>query len=778
MIAKMICAIGCIKAGVPYVVIDPTEDETKLSHILATADVSVALAETDDATVFAKTRSLSVVRIERNATARSVENPVPEDRLVWLEPTSGSTGQPKLVGVDRATLQHYLDLQTKFSTIKQTDVVGNFGEMWLDTFLVAPYVGASTRHFNLRLLGTAELDSWMRRNEVSAVQTYVAAFRALAGASNDIFPKLQTVRVAGELVTTADVASFERITPQTATLTNYLGSTECSFIAQHVHHHGDDVPHGGLPVGHIVPGTTVDIVDDLGAPLPNGSTGVVVIKARHLATGYYNNAEKTEGVYWEDANGMRALNTGDLGVVSQHGELTLLGRADDQVTIRGYSVRYSEVEAVLAKAPGLETVAVTSHVSPTGIRYLSGHYEAAVPKSDEVLKAHMVASLPSYMVPNYYLHYDALPRTGTGKVLKRGLRDPAEVARAKPAVDRSSWTPEICVLARIWEAILGHAAYDLDDDFFDVGGDSLQAMEMVLAVERERKARVGYENLVLRGASLRQIDQYVRSDTSSVVTLRNDAVMESDVPLYLLPVENSEFSPWLRICQDMPGKRRIFGVHARSPDQLQGLRPEAPEAFGERAARNILDHAGHGDVFVAGYSAGTHTALETARALTRLGQPPRGLILLDPTLVAHEPYARSWKARRILSPLFKRADLRMTLQRAGHILFGQPTDELPIADEAAFYAYRLHPSAVAPVLMFLSLEENPQRLEKEKAWRQCVDPTASVEVLSCNHQSIVRPPNAVRVAALMAEWIDGLNRQENRRETPKNVQNPLAVTAA
>ncbi len=778
MIAKTIVALGCIKAGVPYLVVDPKEDPAKRQHMLETANITAMLVETSEMEDFVKDLNCTPIHFSRQDHALNAQRLHADNRLVWLEPTSGSTGKPKLVAVDRATLQHYLMRQTVSSGLTHRDKIANFGEMWLDTFLIGANTGAETHHYDLKAQGTAGLNVWMQTQGITATQTYTAAFRALAGATPSVLPKLQTVRLAGELVTRSDVAAFERITPPNARLMNFLGSTECSFVAQHVHTHGVPVSGPGLPVGQMVEGTRIDILDDDGASLPTGTTGVVVVKARHLASGYYNNPEKTKGVYWQEADGTRALNTGDLGWMSDDGQLTLVGRADDQVKIRGYSVRYSEVEAVLRQLPDITKAAVTSHVAPTGVRYLSGHYEGA-PQDPATLKSAMANALPSYMVPNYFLHYEALPRTGTGKILRRALRDPAEDARSQAVPERTTWSHSEIQIAEIWEQILGHGAFDRTSDFFDVGGDSLQAMEMVLAVERICKARVGYENLVLRGASIQDIVDHVARQSPAVVTLRaDDVVDEQTVPLYLLPVENSEFSPWLRLCQAMPGQRQIHGVHARVPGQVTGILPEPPQDFGMRAARAILDHAGHGDVYVAGYSAGTHTALETARALAQLGHAPRGLILLDPTLVQYEPDHRSWKWRRIFSPLFKQGDLARTVQRARHILLGGVTDELPVADETAFFAYDLKHGPVPPVQIFMSLEENPHRAAKEASWRAAVDPEAEILTVKCNHQSIVRNANAVRVAGLMASWMDKRSAQKNPADVMENLQNPLAVPAA
>jgi acyl-coenzyme A synthetase/AMP-(fatty) acid ligase/thioesterase domain-containing protein/acyl carrier protein len=747
MPGKFLMAMGSLKAGRPYAVTSPKETQDKIVHVFETARTGLVYVEsTEDA---AQMRELGLEPLMLHEVPQST-GPLPEHipatRISWLEPTSGSTGAPKLVGVSRETLEHYLFLQAELGEITEASVIGNFGEQWLDTLLTGLLTGAPTYAHDLKADGIGNLEEWMRSHAITVSHTFISAWRIVCAAVDNPLPDLKNIRVCGEVVRPSDIEDFNRVCLPGAKFTNFLGATECSFTSQFVLHQGEKPPLGPLPVGAPVPGTQLAIIGEDGSEQPPGVTGLVHVRARHLADGYHKNPAKTEGVYWQEADGTKVLNTGDLGHVDGEGRLVLVGRADDQVKIRGYSVRYSEIEAELRAHEGIDEVVVTSFLTERGIRYLSCHYIATTPGLELQLKPFLQDRLPSYMVPNHYVSEVNLPRTGTGKIRRKGLEPPAQTT-LQAAHD---WSPEERQVAELWRAVLGHGDFGPQDDFFDLGGDSLQAMSMVLDIERMWKKRVGFENLILSGASIRRIVEAAHAEADAPSMLKSAATPQAT--LHVVPVENGEFSDWLRIAASLNAGIRMQGVHARA----HGERSTLPFRSVSDQARHIAETIMAGDTggrhYIAAYSAGGPLGIETARILKSEGWALDGLILLDPAMPRYEGERWTWRLRRLAGPI-KRGKPGQALDRARMLFLRRPTLELAIADETAWRAYRPRRLEGLPVLFFSCMVNNPHEKAKREAWERAMAPDFEVEQVDAWHGDIVRSPFAERVAKRIETWL-------------------------
>ena len=756
MTADFLCLLACLKSGMVHLVLDDREADARILAVFSQADPKLMLVETDEAEAQARQMDCSVVRlsdIDLNGAVQRVSVNLPDTAPCWYEATSGSTGSPKLVINSRRWLQHLTAAQTQAANLSDADVVAVFGELWCDTLLSGLTVGATVHAYDLRGRGAAPLEDWMRRTGVTAMQTYVAAFRALADAVRKPLPDLRIIRLAGEVILPRDVIAFHRICMPGAALANYYGATECGFMTQHIHRHGDTVPEKALAIGRPVPGTEIVLVDEVKRPVPQGATGLILYKAPFLADGYLNDPERTAQTYWTDPDGRAVVNTGDLGVCDRNGVYRVVGRADDQVKIRGYAVRYSEVEALLGRHPAVEKVAVTSFMSPRAQRQLSAHIIPAANQDFDprALKAWLAEHAPAYMVPNYYTEHAEFPKTDTGKVLRRALPNPlndmekaAGIALPDDATRRA--------VAAAWKKVLGHDAFGIDEDFFDVGGDSLQAMAMVVDLEQRLNVRIGYESLIMRGASIESIAQRIDAAgdlADRILTLKKG---DGQLPIFVTPVENGEFSDWLHVIDSFPAELTLLGVHVRDLRARKGFPALRVEDLARYAADSIEEAAPEGPFVVAGFSAGSQIAFEIARILENRGRAPAGLILLDPPLKSHDPERKTWHLRRIASALLKSGNPALSLNRAAHILMGRPARELPVADERAYWSYQPKPLTVPKALLIFAQDDNPHRAEQERLWCGLLRAKTEVADTPGDHNAIVRDVNAPHLAGLLACW--------------------------
>jgi len=422
-------------------------------------------------------------------------------------------------------------------------------------------------------------------------------------------------------------------------------------------------------------------------------------------------------------------------------------------------VRYSEVEGYLNACAGIAEASVTSVVSAHGTRVLVGHMirdEGAQITASHV-KEILQAQCPAYMVPSYLMFHEELPRTDTGKVLRRALPDPFADS-AQQAAARAPLSGLQAEVAQVWSSVLGRSDFAPDDDFFDVGGDSLQAMSMVLRLERAHQVRLGYESLVIKGAQLGHLAARIaeaKAGPSDERLLPLSEGQDSDLaPLFILPVENGEFSNWLYLVNAAKHQRPIWGAHVRDPSARSAFGRSSAQDLAAFAARSVQAHETRRPVFLAGYSAGTFQAIEVLRHLEAAGTPVAGLILIDPPLRSQDPDRKAWRWRRVASALVKQRNPALALERAGFVFAGTRTRELELADEDVFWTYQATPlSTDVPVFLGLAEDGNPGRPEQEATWRAVLGAAIDVHSLQGYHNTVLRDPHASGLAAILHDWM-------------------------
>ncbi|MCP1197788.1 phosphopantetheine-binding protein, partial [Acetobacter senegalensis] len=181
----------------------------------------------------------------------------------------------------------------------------------------------------------------------------------------------------------------------------------------------------------------------------------------------------------------RMYRSGDLGRPGTDGEIFYLGRNDAQVKIRGYRIEPGEIQAALLTHPGVREAAVIARSKPSGDQYLAAYVVAGLPAGEitSLIRDWLASRLPAYMVPAFIVSMEALPLTVNGKLDRRALPEP-ELGSAEREIVEAR-TPAEAALLAVWREVLGHDTIGVTDNFFEVGGDSIQSLQVV---SRARKA--------------------------------------------------------------------------------------------------------------------------------------------------------------------------------------------------------------------------------------------------------------------------------------------------
>ncbi len=478
--------LGVLAAGASYVPLDPAYPADRLAAMLRHSGAEVLLADAGTWSLgqalcaqVPAARMLDVTALG-DAPLRVADGTTPDSEAYVLY-TSGSTGTPKGVVQNHRNLLFAATNHIGNFRICPADRVAVLSSFSFDMAVTDMYSavlsGAAAVPVDVRGRGMTELAEVLAERAVSVYHSTPTVYRHLVevlGADGRL-PGIRAVLLGGEEVTPHDVAAYRRHFAPDGVFVNGYGATEISFITQH-HVPADQQIGTRLPVGHPLAGIEVRLCAPDGTPA--ALTGEIVVRSRHVATGYADG-----GGFTDRGAGVREHRTGDLGCRQPDGALLHLGRVDRQVKIRGYRVELGEIEAALA---GLPQVAQAAAVARDG--RLVGYVRPAdgTVRPQELVRA-LAQRLPHFMVPQAVVLLDELPTTPTGKLDVRALPDPAPPgSAAHPTPD----DPVERSVAAAWCAELGVAAVGTDENFFDLGGHSLLLARVQQRLEAELSVRI------------------------------------------------------------------------------------------------------------------------------------------------------------------------------------------------------------------------------------------------------------------------------------------------
>lgn len=508
----VIGVIGILRAGAGWVPLDAAHPPARLAHQLKRAHVSTVVCH---APTLRTADSLDGVRTVR---ADGLPDPEADDRAPVAMPdaeatayvifTSGSTGRPKGVPITYRAMENYLDWAVATFGYGAGDRLAQTASPCFDASvrqLLAPLlVGGTVVTVPRELLRDPELllayAEQTRITVWSSVPTLweqllsAAEERVRRGAGRPDLSALRWVHVGGEALPASHVRRWFDLFGAGQRIANLYGPTEATINATcHVISTRPDDDLKTLPIGHPVTGTDLSVVGTDGAPCRPDEPGELLIAGVGLTPGYLDEPELTAQAF-TILDGRRWYRSGDRVRSRGDGTLEFLGRVDGQVKIRGNRVEPGEVEAALQTHPGIAQASVVAHEGRL-LAYVTARPGAGRPESRTV-RRHLTGLLPPYMVPARITVLDELPLTGTGKVDRRALTDlpareerEAREAREGSAGDPpedSTLTPTEQQLAAIWQELLGIDAVFREDDFFDLGGDSMLVLQVFARLGEDR----------------------------------------------------------------------------------------------------------------------------------------------------------------------------------------------------------------------------------------------------------------------------------------------------
>jgi amino acid adenylation domain-containing protein len=489
--------LGVLASGRAYLPLDPQHPLARNRAIMAHAGIAAVVSAGRLARELraALVDAAPVVNLDALPHAGDVAPIRPGGGdLCQIAYTSGSTGEPKGVVQDHRGMLYSIEQRIRAADIACEDRIA---------FTYAPGVAAGTLHMFSALLSGASLHILppqvlaaaglvreMRTRRITLQHCVPTLFRRMAAAlpPGERFESLRLLRLGGERVDWSDYDLFRRACAPDARLIVGLASTEATLYAHWFVDEAVRAESPRLPVGRPVPGYRVTIVREDGTPAPVGEVGELVVRSPYVALGYWNEPELTQRRFEIDPADprTRTFRTGDLGLCRPGGLFEFLGRKDEQIKLRGHRMELGEIEGALRRCTGVLDAAVAVRRNETGAARALVAYVELAPGVRGMLPRHVMAMasrlLPREVAPAAVVLVDRLPRLPNLKLDRTGLAAlDAQRAGEKPARRRPLLVDEV---AAVFKDVLSVARASPDDSLASLGGDSLQAVDLALALEK------------------------------------------------------------------------------------------------------------------------------------------------------------------------------------------------------------------------------------------------------------------------------------------------------
>ena len=493
--------LGILKAGGAYVPLDPMYPKERLAFILQDTAVPVLLTQQRFLEALPECGA-EVICLDSNweiIAKEKTDNLVSEataENLAYVIYTSGSTGKPKGVLVTHGNVMRLMKATEPWYNFDQEDVWTLFHSYAFD-FSVWEIWGALLYGARLVIVpyevsrSPKDFYNLLMNERVTVLNQTPSAFYQLIQAEETLLPKndlaLRLIIFGGEALELHSLKPwFKRHGDKNPQLVNMYGITETTVHVTYRPITNEDLQNGqGSVIGERIPDLQLYVLDGNLHPVPIGVAGELFVGGAGLARGYLNRPELTVERFipnpYSNKPGARLYKTGDVARYLPNRDLEYLGRADQQVQIRGFRVELGEIEVVLAGYPGVNMAVVMAREDRPGDKRLVAYM---VPKVGETLSVRNLRSflkekLPYYMVPATFVVLESLPLTPNGKVDRQELskHDFKRSARENELVAPKTATEKFIV--GIWRKLLGVNEIGIYDNFFDLGGHSLLATRVI-----------------------------------------------------------------------------------------------------------------------------------------------------------------------------------------------------------------------------------------------------------------------------------------------------------
>ncbi len=789
--------LGVWKAGAAFLILDPAYPVSRLTDYIRRSRPKAIIAVGDNAPAVLATASEAVritleidetslcVRLRavaRNEATQTCAGSLPET-AAYVSFTSGTTGMPSGVVGTHKPVVHFLDWYIQKFQFDQNDRFSMLSGLSHDPLLrdicTPLWCGATlcVPDETTRTNATA-LVAWLRASRVTVLHLTPSLARLIFTAARPgSLPELRYALFGGEPLTWSVWSAFREIAPNVKGV-NLYGATETPQAMSFYEIPGNcSTVEGTVPVGRGIDDVILRILDESGNEVETGVEGEVYIQTAYLSDGYLNDDASTAARFlsadrFHASSAERLYRTGDVGRTGADGQLSIAGRKDRELKIRGTRVNPAEIECLLNAMPDIQQAMVVPRTSQSGALMLVAYILQLSPglPAPDAVRRRLQEQLPVASVPSHVIAIHDIPVTQNGKLDVGRLPDPfAAPTDARGATESGN----ACVdaLRQIFAKVLGTdpARIGSDDNFFALGGDSLSGA--ILATEIQIRFDISLSlNELAPEASPAGLARYLSSPDvdrvgSLLLPLRSEG---RGVPLFVVHPISGVLMSLLPLVRHLAVDRPIYGIQARGLDCPELVLFSIEEMAAEYI-RQIKTVQPAGPYAVCGFSAGASVAFEIAQQLQRANDCVESLILYDGSARSDGLTALSTRVRTrwdewISSPW---RDMMMDVVnslrfRAKMAFFAlakstkdQPSTGFLNAHQAFVVArQKYRPTRYpGPALLILSTRDEAAQQEPRLGWTDLVTELEVCEI-DCIHDHVDKEPHVRIAAAGMSAYLN------------------------
>ncbi|KAI0444727.1 polyketide synthase [Xylaria telfairii] len=486
----IVVMLAVLKLGAAYVPIDSTFPPERINQMVEDAGLRLILLSGSPTKGLARWKdiclSVGEARDDAITDTTNLKTDIQIQDLAYVIYTSGSTGRPKGVEISHGAAANFLSSLRKHEPgcnkhdrlLAITTISFDMSalELLLPILSGATMVIANTS----AVKDPRELIGLMDRHQVTILQATPATWTMLLESGWEGEPRLSKIICGGEPLSRH---LADRLLASADSVWNVYGPCETTYGSV------GRVSEGDIVVGNPVANGRIYLLDDNMSPVPMGCEGEVYIGGASVSNGYRNKPELTQSRFLSNPfHGGRFFRTGDLARFIGPGKLQVIGRIDGVVKIRGHRIEVADVEAILLDHPNVSQAVVVSRddrLVAYCVLHASFH---GTPSLDSVLRPWVDERLPPYMMPSFFVQMDAFPVSPNEKIDRKALPDPIEMIQSQTMLQPTSELEQ--QIQAIWSDILGHNHIGIEDNFFNVGGDSVRIIRMQTALEKQLRRYV------------------------------------------------------------------------------------------------------------------------------------------------------------------------------------------------------------------------------------------------------------------------------------------------
>ncbi|MEV6410709.1 non-ribosomal peptide synthetase [Kribbella sp. NPDC051718] len=488
--------VGIVKAGCSYLAIEPSDPPARVSQVLRLAGAAVVVSGPGEFDVLPNQEGLLLLDLASlppvDATAPELPHVTP-DHVAYVSFTSGSTGVPKGVAVAHRGIVRLL-IRPNWMTIGPADTFLHLSPIAFDASTIeiwGPLLnGGRLVIYPNRPVDLADLAETIIRNGISVLLLTTGLLHQMITSHVEAFQRVRHVLTGGEVASAVRVRELMTAWPQLL-FTNGYGPTENTSYS--TCWTSGEAPLGNtVPIGTPIDGTRIQVLDSALRFVPPGVDGELYLSGQGLAHGYLGvpatTAERFVADPYAEEPGSRMYRTGDLVRWASDGNLEFVGRVDRQLKVRGFRVEPAQIEEELLRSGLIRSAAVVPQPESNGqYRLLAYVVPAETDQAPvaEQLRHHLAGRLPSYMLPWAIIVRDSLPLNRNGKVDRNALPTRHRSPRALATEYTGPRSARERELASLWGDVLEVEPIGVHDSFFDLGGYSLLAAELLSRMKNQ-----------------------------------------------------------------------------------------------------------------------------------------------------------------------------------------------------------------------------------------------------------------------------------------------------